>query len=208
MAITAGPAKLVKAGFVQLDTRNPRPQIVVFQYNPETLVRRLEGNASLAMGAAIGVHGAAAGGGLSAGAAAPVLAGPIETVSFTIPLDAADQLERSDPLTQQSGLLPMISALELLLYPSPGVLTVWVSGGRRVLPVRISEIVFNEQAFDAALNPIRAEIFVSLRVLKDAELANDPRGRALWDAHFATLQQLAKTVFDSGSMAALGLNGI
>jgi len=77
-----------------------------------------------------------------------------------------------------------------------------------VLPVRISEIVFNEQAFDAALNPIRAEIFVSLRVLKDAELANDPRGRALWDAHFATLQQLAKTVFDSGSMAALGLNGI
>ena len=179
MAITAGPAKLVEAGFVQLDTRNPKPQIVVFQYNPETLVRRLEGNASLAMGAAIGVHGAAAGGGGAAGAGAPVLAGPIETVSFTIPLDATDQLERGDPLTQQSGLLPMISALELLLYPSPGVLTVWVSGGRRVLPVRISEIVFNEQAFDAALNPIRAEIFVSLRVLKDAELANDSRGRAL-----------------------------
>jgi len=208
MAITAGPAKLVKAGFVQLDTRNPKPQIVVFQYNPETLVRRLEGTASPTTGAASGVHGATAAGGGAAGAGAPVLAGPIETVSFTIPLDATDQLERGDPLTQQSGLLPMISALELLLYPSPGVLTVWVSGGRRVLPVRISEIVFNEQAFDAALNPIRAEIFVSLRVLKDAELANDPRGRALWDAHFATLQQLAKTVFDSGSMAALGLNGI
>ena len=208
MAITAGPAKLVKAGFVQLDTRNPKPQIVVFQYNPETLVRRLEGTASPATGAASGVHGATAAGGGAAGAGAPVLAGPIETVSFTIPLDATDQLERGDPLTQQSGLLPMISALELLLYPSPGVLTVWVSGGRRVLPVRISEIVFNEQAFDAALNPIRAEIFVSLRVLKDAELANDSRGRALWDAHFATLQQLAKTVFDSGSMAALGLNGI
>ena len=137
------------------------------------------------MGAAIGVHGAAAGGGLSAGAAAPVLAGPIETVSFTIPLDAADQLERSDPLTQQSGLLPMISALELLLYPAPGVLTVWVSGKRRVMPVRIRELVFDEKSFDAALNPIRAEVFISLQVLKDAELANDPRGRALWDAHFA-----------------------
>lgn len=278
MVNTVGPARLVKAGFVQLDARNPKPQVIVFQYNPETLVRRLEGSASAATGAAVGARGAtaeggvsaagagasrgaAAGGGLSAGAAAagggvaaresagasavgaagaadgaaasagaaggatagaaggasagaaaggaPVfLDAPLETVSFTIPLDAADQLERGDQLTQQSGLLPMISALELLLYPSPGVLTVWVSGSRRVLPVRISELVFSEKLFDGALNPIRAEVFVSLQVLKDAELANDPRGRALWDAHFATLQQLAKTVFDSGSIAALGLNGI
>ena len=264
MAITVGPVKLVKAGFVQLDARNPKPQIVVFQYNPETLLRRLEGTASPVTGAAIGVHGATAVGGLSAGAGAAKgvavgsgvsagaaaaggaaaegaagavrgsagasagaaagavggasagatagasvsLAEPRETVSFTIPLDAADQLERGDPLTQQSGLLPMISALELLLYPAAGVLTVWVSGNRRVLPVRISELVFNERAFDAALNPIRAEVSVSLQVLKDAELANDPRGRTLWDAHFATLQQLAKTVFDSGSIAALGLSGI
>ena len=208
MAITVGPAKLVKAGFVQLDARNPKPQIVVFQYNPETLVRRLEGTASPATGAASGVHGATASGGGATGAGAPVLTVPVETVSFTIPLDATDQLERGDPLTQQSGLLPMISALELLLYPSPGVVTVWVSGNRRVMPVRIRELVFDEKSFDAALNPIRAELFVSLQVLKDAELANDPLGRALWDAHFATLQQLAKTVFDSGSIAALGLTGI
>lgn len=241
MVNTVGPARLVKAGFVQLDARNPKPQVIVFQYNPETLVRRLEGSVSAAMGAAVGAHGATAVGGVSAagagasrgaaaggaaaggaaagaagGASAGAAAGgtqvslvaPLETVSFTIPLDAADQLERGDQLTQQSGLLPMISALELLLYPSPGVLTVWVSGSRRVLPVRISELVFSEKLFDGALNPIRAEVFVSLQVLKDAELANDPRGRALWDAHFATLQQLAKTVFDSGSIAALGLNGI
>ena len=111
-------------------------------------------------------------------------------------------------MTQQSGLLPVISALELLLYPSPGGLTVWVSGNRRVVPVRISEMVFSEQAFDAALNPIRAEVAVTLQVFKDVDLVNDPRGRALWDAHFATLQQLATTVFDGGTIAALGLSGI
>ena len=33
---------------------------------------------------------------------------------------------------------------------------------------------------------------VSLQVLKDAELANDPRGRALWTPHFATLQRSRK----------------
>jgi hypothetical protein len=265
MATTSGPAKLVKAGFVQLDPRNTKPKIVVFQYNPETLLRRLEGVVSAASAFAVQLPGTAAGGvsagagaargviaggGFSAGAAAAgasgagavggaaagagaaggaaagggttggastgaaaggasvLVAAPRETVSFTVSLDAADKLEQGDPLTQQNGLLPVISALELLLYPSPGVLTVWVSGSRRVLPIRISELVIHEQAFDRALNPIRAEVSVSLQVLKDADLANDPRGRALWTAHFATLQQLAKTFFDSGSIAALGLSGI
>jgi hypothetical protein len=259
MVTTTGPARLIKAGFVQLDAKNRKPKIVVFQYNPETLLRRLEGvtpdaavpatrppsataggisagagasgSAAAAGGLGAGAAaagsagggaaggaaaGAAAAGGTASGAAAGASAGgasvslaePRETVSFTIALDAADKLELGDPLTQQSGLLPVIFALELLLYPSPGVLTVWVSGSRRVVPVRISEMVFSEQAFDAALNPIRAEVAVSLQVLKDADLLNDPRGRALWDTHFATLPQLATTVFDAGTLAALGLSGI
>ena len=131
---------------------------------------------------------------------------PRETVTFTLVLDAADKLQAGDPVTQQSGLLPAISALELLLYPAGGALTVWVSGGRRIMPVRITEMQIMEQAFDPALNPIRAEVAVTLQVLKDADLAGDPRARALWDAHFATLQQLAKT--NVGTLAGLGLTGI
>jgi len=192
MASFPGSPNLVKAGFVQLDPANAKPTILVVQYNPETLVRRLEGvNPVVPPPPPPGVPPA-----------------PREIVTFTLALDAADKLQAGDVLTQQTGLLPAISALELLLYPVHGVLTVWVSGGRRIVPVRITEMQIAEQAFDPALNPIRAEVAVTLLVLKDADLANDPRGRALWDAHFATLQQLAKTVYDAGTLAALGLTGI
>jgi hypothetical protein len=258
-----GSAKLVKAGFVVLDATGTISKIVVFQYNPESLVRRLDGVVSVAAppatrlpgatavggvapgagaasglaaagGAATGAAGgsassAASTGKLSAGAAGGGAAGavsaagaatgaaageaavfqpePRETVSFTLALDAADKLESGDPVTQQNGLLPAISALELLLYPVGNAITVWVSGSRRVVPVRITEMQIVEQAFDPALNPIRAEAAVTLQVLKDADLANNPRGRALWDAHFATLQQLAKLV-GGGTLGALGLTGI
>ena len=186
-----GSPKLVKAGFVQLDPVTSAVQrILVFQYNPETLVRRLDG----------------------VGTAPPpppgVAAAPREVVSFTLALDAADKLQAGDAVAQQSGLLPALSALELLLYPAGGAITVWVSGGRRVVPVRITEMQIVEQAFDPALNPIRAEVAVTLLVLKDADLAKDSHGRALWDAHFATLQQLANTGFTGGTLASLGLTGI
>ena len=83
-----------------------------------------------------------------------------------------------------------------------------MSGGRRVVPVRITELQIVEQAFDPALNPIRAEVAVTLLVLKDADLPSNSQGRALWDAHYALLQQLAKTAYDAGSLAALGLTAI
>ena len=234
-----GSTKLLKAGFVVLDATGVISKIVAFQYNPETLLRRLDGvvpvtpptvtrspgvtaagglapgagaasgvaaAAGLASGAAGG--GTAAAGGSPAGAAAATAAilksAPRETVSFTLVLDAADKLETADAVTQQDGLLPAISALELLLYPLGNGITVWVSGSRRVVPVRITEMQIVEQSFDPTLNPIRAEVAVTLQVLKDADLVNNPRGRALWDAHFATLQQLAKLA-NSGTLAALGL---
>jgi hypothetical protein len=189
MSSFPGSPKLVKAGFVQLDPVTTAVLgVLVFQYNPETLVRRLDGVST------------------TPPAPAGVAAAPRETVTFTLVLDAADKLQAADPVTQQSGLLPAIAALELLLYPAGTGLIVWVSGGRRIVPVRITEMQIAEQAFDAALNPIRAEVTVTLQVLKDADLGGDPRGRALWDAHLAVLQQLAKTA--GGTLAGLGLTGI
>ena len=272
MVTTSGLVKLVKAGFVVLDANDPKPKIIVFQYNPETLLRYLEGtgdgvqattprspgaaatgglaagagaagatSAAAAGGAAAGAGASASGRAVAGGAAAGTAAGagaavgagatgsagatagagvgaaggsailrpsPRETVSFTIALDATDKLEAGDPVTQQNGVFPALSALEILMYPKPGSLTVWVSGGRRVLPVHISTMVFNEQAFDRALNPIRVEVTLSLQVLKDADLPANSRGRVLWDAHFAQLQQLAQVAFDAGSLAASGLSGI
>ena len=99
MATFPGSLKLVKAGFVQLDAMTGAVQrILVFQYNPETLVRRLEG--------------------VTAVPPPGVPAAPRETVAFTLVLDATDKLQAGDPATQQTGLLPIISELELLLYPA------------------------------------------------------------------------------------------
>jgi hypothetical protein len=190
MSSFPGSPKLVKAGFVQLDPATATVlRILAFQYNPETLTRRLD-EVPTAPPPSPGVTPA-----------------PHEVVTFTLSLDAADKLQTGDAVTQQTGLLPAISALELLLYPAGNALTIWVSGSRRVVPVRISEMQFVEQAFDPALNPIRAEVVVTLQVLKDADLANNPRGKALWDAHVALLQQLAKTAYD-GTLAVLGITGI
>lgn len=201
MGTAPGSLKLVKAGFVLLDgVTGVVQRVIVFQYNPETLVRRLEAASASNAGTGLGVSKAIG----AVPAAAPA---PTETVSFTIALDAADKLQVGDPVTQQNGLLPMISGLELLLYATPGSVTVWVSGSKRVLPVRIADLVVNEQAFDPTLNPIRAEVSVSVQVLKDADLAANPRARALWDAHYAQLQQLANAL-GSGTLSALGLTGI
>jgi len=245
MGTAPGAIRLVKAGFVVLDVTGAIQKIVAFQYNPETLVRKLEGAVAGAAGAAAPSSGTAAAGGISAGAgapgaktsgrtaagvsaaagtagagavaapargaAAPVAAAttpsPHEVVSFTISLDAADKLQVGDALTQQSGVYPALSALELLMYPQPNTLTVWVSGGKRILPVSLTQMQIVEQMFDPALNPIRAEVSIALQVLKDADLANNAHGKALWDAHYNLMQQLANAL--SGvSLATLGITAI
>ncbi len=203
MGTAPGSLRLVKAGFVLLDgVTGVVQRVIVFQYNPETLVRRLEAAPVTTSGTGLGSTGVAVPGG-----AALMASVPQEFVSFTLALDAADKLEVADPLTLQTGLLPMIAALELLLSPPPGSFTVWVSGSHRILPVRISEMVLSEQAFDPLLNPIRADVSVRLQVLKDAEFPANSRGRAIWDAHYAQLQQLANTLA-AGKLSSLGLSGI
>jgi hypothetical protein len=196
MSTTATVVKAVKAGFIVLDAKTGAVgRIIAFQYNPETLVRRLDGIAASAGGATSSV---------SAGAAQSE---PHEFVGFTLALDAADKLERGDPVTQQDGLHPMISTLELLLYPQVTSLVVWVSGNKRILPVRILQLDFNELAFDATLNPTRVDVSVQLQVLKDSDFPPNSKGRALWDAHFTQLQQLAKLI-DAATLAQLGLGGV
>jgi hypothetical protein len=239
MGTAPGSLKVIKAGFILLDVTGTVLKVLAFQYNPETLVRRLDGGPPLGLaggapsapggGVSSGVGGGispAGGGPLGLGGVTPGLGGagstsssgpsgaalapaavPLEFVSFTISLDATDKLAADDKVTEQVGLLPTISALELLMYPTPGSITVWVSGGQRILPVHISEILFNEQAFDPLLNPIRVDVSVHLQVLKDADFPNNPRGRAIWDAHYNLLQQLALKI-DAVRLSDMGITSI
>lgn len=208
MGTAPGSLKLVKAGFVVLDGLTALiTRVIVLQYNPETLVRRIDAVPVLSGVAGGMASTGAAAAGVKGGGAPVALPQPTESVSFTISLDATDKLERGDAVTQQNGLFPVISALELLLYPANAPLIVWVSGGKRILPVRLTSMVVNEQAFDPALNPIRAEVSVQLQVLKDADLAAGSKCRALWDAHYNQLQQLANAL-QGGTLNALGVTGI
>jgi hypothetical protein len=111
---------------------------------------------------------------------------PIETISCTVEIDATDQLAAGDSNTQNLGIQPQLSALEVLLYPSSAKLiinealtllgtieilpmesnlTVFVWSKTRITPVRITEMEITEEAFDPQLNPIRAKVRLGMRVL-------------------------------------------
>ena len=174
--------RVQKGGFVAYRLPELIPTIIVFQYNPDEVSRSIQ-----ARGSQGGVRGDAN----------RVNGPPDETLSFTVEIDAADQLEQpsENALTADNGLHPIIAALEGLLYPpyplvianealalagsavilgeqAPLTLLVW--GQRRVLPVQVQSLSIREEAFDQRLNPIRARADLSLKVLtyRDLDVTN------------------------------------
>jgi len=111
---------------------------------------------------------------------------PIVTITCEIEIDATDKLAARDATTVAVGIQPQLSVLELLVYPSSGLLianevlslvgtieilpmssnlTLFAWGANRVTPVRLTAIEIAEEAFDPQLNPIRAKVSLSMRVL-------------------------------------------
>src|SRR5690242_2645294 len=87
------------------------PNIVIFQFNPERVTR----TPSLAQ-----PPSPATGSGQVDSAQQP--AEPTESYSFTLKLDACDQLASSNPIAVASGILPALSAIELLQVPKSSLL--------------------------------------------------------------------------------------
>jgi hypothetical protein len=191
-------------------------RVIVLQYNPDTLTRTLQ------------VQGVGAQGDRSE---ALRLKGPaVETIKVDAEIDATDQLEQpaQNPNTVQFGILPQLAALETIVYPSvaqlqsnqslaqvgtleiipmetPLVLFVWTHN--RVLPVRITDFSITEEAFDPALNPIRAKVGLGLRVLSIDDLPFDHKGTGLFMAYLQQKETLrSKSPF--GSLNGLGIEQI
>jgi hypothetical protein len=189
MSTSSDAPRLIHAGFVLLDpSTGAVTKILELGLNPESLTRTLE--------------------------PVPIAAGPIEPreiISFVAAFDASDALANRDPLATQNGLLPVLSALELLMYSQgpantqPLIVFVW--GSRRVLPVRVTSLQIVEQIFDSKLNPIQAQVSITLLSLKDADLPANSKARSLWDAHLQVIEQLAAAA-PSGTLANLGLGGV
>lgn len=174
--------RFMKGGLVAYQLPELAPTIIVYQYNPDEMQRQLS------------LRGGSRGG---RGDSSRVNGPPQETISFTMDIDATDQLEfpGENAVTVENGLHPIIAALEGLLYPSyplvvaneamalagsafiqgeqaPMALLVW--GPKRVLPVQVDSLSIREQAFDQSLNPIRVQVEISVQVqtYRDLDITN------------------------------------
>ena len=175
--------KELKGGIVAYSFPELLPVVIIFQYNPDAVSRSIQAGSG--------------GGGGGRGDANRVNGPPQETLSMSVEIDAADQLEKpsENALTVDNGLHPAIAALEQLLYPAyPAVIAnealalagsafilgeqaplaflIW--GEKRVLPIQVDSLSITEEAFDQRLNPIRAKVDLSMKVLtyRDLDITN------------------------------------
>jgi hypothetical protein len=213
-----GSPRLVKGGIVLVDPDSSAIQkVITLQYNPDTLTRTLQ------------VQGS----GGDAGAHSEVLrlkGPPIESIKLDAELDAADQLERPDdnPTTVALGLHPQLAALETMIYPttasiqttkalaesgvleivgSSSPLTLFVWSKSRVVPVRITELSIVEEAFDPALNPIRAKVSLGMRVLNVNDLGHHGKAASIYLVHHQQKEQMAQRGL-AGVISQLGITGL
>ena len=206
-----GSPRLLKGAIIGYDPANPLASIVVFQYNPDSLTRKLEPRT---MGGAEG----------DKSEALRLTGPPKETITVTIEVDASDQLESGNPAAVMSGVNPPLAALEMLLYPKSALvmansilaqagnieiippeapLTLFVWGPSRVLPVRIAAFTITEEAFDTVLNPIRAKVELTLYVLSYSDLKTTHPGYNLFMAYQVAKEMMAMTN-SAGSMQNTG----
>lgn len=207
MSTFPGSPRLLKGAIIGLDPINPLASVVVFQYNPDTMTRRLEARST----------GGSEGSDRSE--AFRLTGPPKETITLNIEVDAADQLEQANPIAIVSGVSPTLAALEMLLYPKSSTviantalalignieiippeapLTLFVWGPTRVLPVRVTGFSITEEAYDTLLNPIRAKVDLTLSVLSYVDLKLTNPGYTLFLAHQITKEVMATTnVFNS-----------
>ena len=173
----------------------PIPNVIIFQYNPETMVHSWtqpeapDAGPNQAQTNPLAVKG-----------------NPGESFSFTLVMDSddsvADGLQPAAAFAAVSGVYTRLAALEMLLYPASSttggllgtvtagtagsasgtkrnvpanklntVLFVWGPG--RIVPVRVTGLTITERIYDKLLNPTHAEAQIQLRVLTDDELTKN-----------------------------------
>jgi hypothetical protein len=84
-------------------------------------------------------------------------------------------------------------------------LFVW--SARRIVPVRLTDLSVTEEAFDPALNPIRARVSLGMRVLSIDDLGFRHRGGSLFMAYLRAKETLAGRA-PSVALSNLGIGGI
>lgn len=202
----------IRSGLVLVDPQLGIPKrVIVMQFNPDTLSRTLTPQTTT------GESG-------DRSEALRLTAPAIETWQFDAQIDATDQFDKPTP----NGIHPQLALLELLIHPRVTTLlanqrladigtleitpiqtplTLWVWGGKRVLPIRVTQLTINETYFDPNLNPVRATVTVEFRVLNSNDLPTHSLGGDLFLAHLAQQELLALTAGPVG-LSWLGISDL
>lgn len=182
------------------DFMGPIPNIVIFQFNPDTMSRTIQiperpsGRTARETDQAGEI--------------------PTESISLKAEFSAAEQLNSGNILARTLGIGPQLAALEKMVYPSedggllgaaldaigdalglgggdsptqpiprkqyPRILFIW--GATRVLPVTITSMSITEQQYDTFLNPIRAEVSLGLKIINQVDkFSNDAIGKGAFE---------------------------
>lgn len=168
------------------------PNIVVFQFNPETITRTLE------------VPARPSGASLREVNQAGEI--PVEKISLVAHFSAQEEVARMNPISAVAGIGPQLAALDKLVRPIgpisglinkavdkigslvgggdgaatqsipreayPRLLFVW--GATRVLPVTIDSLSVVEKQYDALLNPTLAEASITMTAITPDPCSSDP----------------------------------
>lgn len=206
-----GSPPTLRGAIVAVEATSPSTRVVVFQYNPEQVTRSLAPRGGESGQRSADVHRA--------------WGAPTESVSMTVEVDAADQLADGNAVAVSTGILPQLSVLEMLMHPgsvrvianslllaagtievlpieTPMAVLVW--GPTRILPVKLTTLEITEEAFDPALNPIRATVDVQAQVLTYDDLPLTDAGYGIYLAHLVIKEALAGVGSVVGAASALG----
>ena len=206
--------RLIKGGIVLIDPKTSAVRrIIPLQYNPDTISRTIE------------VKGTESGGQGERSEPLRLTGPPVETITLEAEIDATDALEDGDALAGEVGLAAHLAALETILYPESerltannrlaglgtleitpmeAPLTLFVWNRNRLMPARITQLQITEEAFDPALNPIRAKISLGLRVLSVTDLGFDHKGGSLYMIYQQQKERLAER-HPGGDLGVLGI---
>jgi hypothetical protein len=164
------------------DLIGPIPNVVIFQFNPESLSRALQVPARPT--------------GATQRETSQAGERTFERITFKAHFSAANALDDDKLLARMFGIGPQLAALEKMVLPSskiagaigavidaiagavsgpqpaaqpipresyPRILFIW--GLTRVLPVTIDAMTIGELEYDTLLNPLRAEVDLTLSVI-------------------------------------------
>ena len=211
---------LLRGALIEYGTSliGPIPNIVIFQFNPESLSRTLQIPAR--------PTGATQRETTQAGEKT------FEKVTFKAHFSAANMLDEGKVLAKLFGIGPQLAALEKMVLPSakiagligaaidaigdalgdggndapaqpiprekyPRILFIW--GLTRVLPVTIDSMSISELEYDSILNPLRAEVDITLSVIAVDDCSDDVLAKGALE--YSTIAKEAQAIANLANTA-------